>query len=181
ELGFDGRGQCIFLIEVAWYGHRAVGHLIFAGVFERHPELKFVMTELGTAWVPQHFQTLNYLYRRMHVERTAENYFGGQAASELRHAPSEYFQRNCFIGASLFTLADTAARHAVGIDRIMWGDDYPHVEGTHPYSRDAMRIAFAGVPEHELRAIFAGNAARVYGFDLDGLATIAARVGPLVW
>jgi hypothetical protein len=116
----------------------------------------------------------------MHVERTAENYFGGRAAGELRLSPSGYFHRNCFVGASLFTTADAAARHAVGIDKIMWGDDYPHVEGTHPYSRDALRIAFADVPEPELRAILAGNAARVYGFDLEALAAIAARVGPLV-
>jgi hypothetical protein len=41
-----------------------------------------------------------------------------------------------------------------------------------------MRYVFAGVPEHEVRSMLGGTAAKVYGFDLDALAPVVARVGP---
>jgi hypothetical protein len=62
----------------------------------------------------------------------------------------------------------------------MWGQDYPHTEGTYPYTREALRHTFASVPTDEVAAMLGENAARVYGFDLDALAPIAARVGPTV-
>jgi hypothetical protein len=71
-------------------------------------------------------------------------------------------------------------RHEVGVDRIMWGADYPHSEGSYPYSREALRAAFASAPESEVRAMTSETAAAVYGFDLATLDEIAAGVGPTV-
>jgi hypothetical protein len=92
--------------------------------------------------------------------------------------PSEYFARQCHLGASFLPPGECARRHEIGVDRIMWGSDYPHVEGSYPYSRELLRLTFAGVPEPEIEQMVAGNAARLYGFDLEQLAPIAARVGP---
>jgi hypothetical protein len=74
--------------------------------------------------------------------------------------------------------AEAPLRAVVGPDRVMWGSDYPHREGSFPYSREALRAAFAGADPAELQQLLAGNAARVYGFDLDALAPVAAAVGP---
>ena len=71
-------------------------------------------------------------------------------------------------------------RHQVGVDRIMWGSDFPHREGCWPYSHEHLRLAFAGVDRDEVAAMVGGNAADVYGFDLDALAPVAARIGPPV-
>ena len=76
--------------------------------------------------------------------------------------------------------ADAAAREVIGPDRFMWGSDYPHDEGTYPYTREGLRPGSATCPRGELRQILAGNAAELYGFDLDALAPLAARVGPTV-
>ena len=62
----------------------------------------------------------------------------------------------------------------------MWGSDYPHNEGTFPFTREHLRQRFSDVPEPELRKVLAGNAAELYGFDLAALAPLAARVGPTV-
>ena len=62
----------------------------------------------------------------------------------------------------------------------MWGQDYPHAEGTYPYTTEALRNTFADVPTDEVAAMVGENAARFYKFDLDALAPIAARVGPTV-
>ncbi len=74
-----------------------------------------------------------------------------------------------------------ALRHAVGVDRIMWGSDFPHREGCWPFSHEHLRLAFAGVdPATRSRPWSAATRPRVYGFDLDALAPVAARVGPRV-
>ena len=48
----------------------------------------------------------------------------------------------------------------------MWGNDYPHPEGTWPESQARNAEQFDGVPDDEIRAIVSGNAARVFGFKL---------------
>jgi hypothetical protein len=62
----------------------------------------------------------------------------------------------------------------------MWGTDYPHLEGTQPYTREALRATFHDVPEDEVRAIVGTNAAKVYGFDLDALQPLVDQIGPTV-
>jgi predicted TIM-barrel fold metal-dependent hydrolase len=69
-------------------------------------------------------------------------------------------------------------RADIGVGNIMWGSDYPHPEGTWPYSREQMIETFRGLPESELREMLGLNAARVYGLDLTALERTAARIGP---
>jgi hypothetical protein len=69
-------------------------------------------------------------------------------------------------------------RHEIGVDRIMWGTDYPHTEGTYPYTRENLRLSFAGMEPAEIQQLVGGNAAKVYGFDMEKLGEVAARVGP---
>ena len=68
----------------------------------------------------------------------------------------------------------------LGLDKFMWGSDYPHDEGTYPYTPENIRQAFHDCPRARLRQILAGNAAKLYGFDLDALAPLAAELGPTV-
>ncbi len=75
---------------------------------------------------------------------------------------------------------DVAYRHAVGVDRLMWGNDFPHPEGAAPYTLEALRATMWDVPEPECRAMLGGIAAGLYGFDVDALAPVAERVGPSV-
>ena len=65
----------------------------------------------------------------------------------------------------------------VGLDRILWGNDYPHYEGCYPYSRENMRFAMAGLPENEVRMLLGENAAALYGFDLAALRPTAEDLG----
>jgi hypothetical protein len=94
--------------------------------------------------------------------------------------PSEYFRRNCYFGASIMIAADVELRKAIGADRIMWGADYPHHEGTWPHTDVALRLNFSGVPESEVRTMTSTAAARLYGLDLDFLQSIADKIGPTV-
>ncbi len=107
------------------------------------------------------------------------SFFGGdEMVHRLRKLPSEYFSRNCYLGSSPLRLPECQMRYQIGVDRIMWGNDFPHIEGTYPYTMEVLRFVFADVPEGEVRAMLAGNAAGVYSFDLDALQPIVDRVGP---
>jgi hypothetical protein len=75
---------------------------------------------------------------------------------------------------------DVNARYGVGVDTIMWGNDYPHHEGSFPHTKLALRLLFSEVPEGEVRQMLGTNAAEVYGFDLAGLQPLADRIGPTV-
>jgi hypothetical protein len=94
--------------------------------------------------------------------------------------PSEYFARNCWIGASFLRPAECDVRHLIGVDRIMWGADYPHHEGSVPHTLEALQVTFANVPDEECRLMFGLTAADVYHFDLGLLAPLADRLGPRV-
>jgi hypothetical protein len=74
--------------------------------------------------------------------------------------------------------SETAIRDAVGISKIMWGSDYPHTESSFPYSDAAIRFSYAGVPPTQVEQMLSGNAARVYGFDLNRLRALADGIGP---
>ena len=109
---------------------------------------------------------------------TAEAKFGAGLAAAMGESPAEVWRDNCFVGASFMRPHEVPLRDRIGLDKIMWGSDYPHDEGTHPYSREGLRIAYAGVPADEVAAMVGGNAARVYGFDLGLLDPLAATRRP---
>jgi hypothetical protein len=92
--------------------------------------------------------------------------------------PSFYAKRNCWYGASAASPREIADRHVVGVDRICWGTDYPHYEGTYPHTRKSLRHTFHDVDPTEVRLMLGVNAARLYGFDLEQLAALAAKIGP---
>jgi predicted TIM-barrel fold metal-dependent hydrolase len=172
--------RAIMLIELPWFGHRPLWHLIFGGVFERFPRLRVALTEQGVAWLPRGLETLDWFYGRMAGGSAAEALFFGAAAGGMSMKPSEYFARNVWIGASFLRSSESELRPEFGRDRIMWGDDYPHSEGTWPFSRQALRVAFAGEDPEVVQRCVGTNAAELYGFDLDFLAPLAAQFGPTV-
>ncbi len=169
----------MFLIEVTWWTQRALWHLMFAGVFERYPDLRFVTTETGTAWVPDVLTKLDSFYYRMKYSNYgSESIFGGQAVAQMSLKPSEYWRRQCYVGASFLRPTEAELCREVGIDNIMWGSDYPHIEGSHPHTREHLRLTFAMLPVAETEKLLTTNAARIYNFDLDALEPLARRHCP---
>jgi predicted TIM-barrel fold metal-dependent hydrolase len=145
---------------------RLLWQLMLGGVFDRHPELKLVLTEVRADWLPA---TLAHL----------DQYFA-QADIKPVKKPSEYWASNCLIAPSSPRPYEIAARHEIGIERFMFGTDYPHPEGTWPNTADWIRATFGGVPEAETRLILGENAIECYGLDRNKLAKIAERIGPSI-
>lgn len=161
--------MALVFAEVDWLSHRGLAHLIFAGVFERHPQLHLAMTEQRTHWVHQLLDDFDSI--QVHAEKIGRN--------PLPRKPSDYFRDNCFIGASFLSKPECEARADIGSRCFMWGSDYPHNEGTWPYTDKALRYTFGwGVPSDDMKAMLGGNAARCYYLDLDELQPVAGRIGP---
>lgn len=183
-LGNEPAARAVFMMETTWFSHRALWHLIFGGAFRRHPGLKLVLTEQGSGWIPGVVEMLDYYHSRLLAAATkastAESKFGAGLAASMGKGPSEVWRDNCFVGASFMRPHEVPLRDRIGLDKIMWGSDYPHDEGTFPYTREGLRIAYAGLRREEVAAMVGGNAAHVYGFDLAALDRIAAKVGPTV-
>jgi predicted TIM-barrel fold metal-dependent hydrolase len=168
----------LLISEVAFYGLRPFVHMLLAGVFERFPRLKFVITEAAGARIPSLLDELDDVITKMQAGAIGElKYASGSA---LPRSATEYFHQSCWIGASFPKPADFAAREVCAPGRWMWGSDYPHDEGTAPFTTQAIRQVMHDVSEPELRDLLAGNAAKLYGFDLDALAPLAQKYGPTV-
>jgi predicted TIM-barrel fold metal-dependent hydrolase len=177
DYGRYDAGGLLWITETTFFSRRPLTQMIVGGVFERFPELRFVLTEQGASWIgPQLAQLDSYHGQMKKVGRIGELRYDADQVLPMK--PSEYFARNCWVGVSFPSPLEAAARDDIGMDRFMWGSDYPHDESTYPDTTKGLRRAFAGTPRRELEQLLSGNAASVYGFDLERLAPLAARVGP---
>ena len=167
----------LFITEVSFYSHRPFHQLLLSGVFERFPKLKFVMTEQGCAWLLGALSQMDETLAKIRdTGRMGEMRYDDSHI--LPRSASDYFQQNCWVGISQPGHDDAAAREVLGVNKVMWGSDYPHNEGTGPYTREHLRQVFCDTNPAELQQILAGNAADLYGFNLDALAPLAAQHGP---
>ena len=178
DYGEHPASLSIWLMEAAWFSHRPLWIFIMSGVFDRFPSLRLVLAEQGSGWIGASLDVMDNF--AAHIARGNIGELRFVEPQLLERTPTEYWQANCAVAASFLHREDCERRERIGSDHIMWGSDYPHLEGTAPFSREAIRRTFAGVPEPEVRAMLGGNAAAIYGFDLGKLDEIAARVGPPV-
>ena len=164
----------IYTAEVRFWSSRPLWFLIWSGVFERFPRLKFAVTECGAFWVNDLLWRMDSVYEREHGSKK----LGSQLTAALSMRPSDYFDRNCFIGASNPQRRELVRRYEIGVGNLMWGNDFPHPEGTWPHTAEFLKDAFGDIPTDETRAMLGGTAADVYGFDVDALAPLVDRIGP---
>jgi len=125
--------------------------LIFSGVLERFPYLKFVSAENEVGWLPFFLQKLDQ----------AQEEYRYLYPTPLKLTPSEYFRRQIF-ATFIDDRVGVASREFIGMENIMWSSDYPHTVSTWPHSREVVERDFKGVPENEKRQIVRENAARLY-------------------
>lgn len=162
-----------------YFARRAIWWMIFGGVFERHPNLRLVITESPGEWWSHTMVELDSTWLSQADWNTA-------LREQVPRRPSEYCQSNVFVGASFLAPFEAARAVEEGYaSQLLWGSDYPHIEGTWQYAADdgaepvtrvAQRNTFCEVPADATRAMLGGNAVRVYGLDARKLADVAARI-----
>jgi len=127
--------------------------MVFAGIFDRFPELQVVFAEVDCGWVPYFKEQIDNNYRRLDpVSR-----FG------LQQLPSEYVEQHVHFTYMTDTFG-IHVRHEIGVERILWSSDYPHISADWPNSWKTIQASMSGVPSSERHLMLAGNAARLYRF-----------------
>jgi predicted TIM-barrel fold metal-dependent hydrolase len=127
--------------------------LIFSGVLDRFPGLRFVMTEVDCGWTPYFAEISDDNYMR-HSKATLRD-------AQLSKMPSDYLREHFFYTFITDTYG-IANRHRIGVERMLWSNDYPHITSDWPYSWKTVNAQFADVAPDERHAMLAGNALRIY-------------------
>jgi predicted TIM-barrel fold metal-dependent hydrolase len=124
-----------------------VAILIFGGVFDRHPKLRFATIESGGGWMA---------FASDYMDRTWEKqrFWIG---SELKNPPSFYMDQNIYT-SFIHDRVAVETRHLPGARNVMWSTDYPHSETTFPDSAQWIDRIFAGVPEADKHMILSERA-----------------------
>jgi predicted TIM-barrel fold metal-dependent hydrolase len=125
--------------------------LVFGGVFDRFPKLKIVLAETGAGWLPHFLEHMDDHWWRNRV----------WTGSKLEMLPSHYFARNfmCTFIREPFAVLN---RHFIGVENMMWSNDYPHHRHDWPYSRRIIEESFLNVPADEKQKMICGNAVELY-------------------
>ncbi|MHB8219314.1 MAG: amidohydrolase family protein [Acidimicrobiales bacterium] len=132
----------------------AAAEWLWSGVPLRFPALAVALSEGGMGWVPMLMDRVDYV-----VAHSASGTESRAWPSSL--LPSEVLRRN-FWFCSIDDPSIVPLRYVIGTDHIMVECDYPHADSTWPDTQDVLCATMEGIPEPELLAMAAGNAARLF-------------------
>jgi predicted TIM-barrel fold metal-dependent hydrolase len=161
---------------------RIIADLVGGGVCERFPDLHFNLVEFSAGWLVSYLGFMDKSWRTgtgqdpdwwlgfwddsrpPNDQPGMGRLFAINARWPYPLKPSEYVQRQIHVQ---FADDPTAvkARHITGLSTIMWGNDYPHAEGTFRSSAECVAENFVGVSDDDRAAILGGTLAKVVGFD----------------
>jgi predicted TIM-barrel fold metal-dependent hydrolase len=134
--------------------YMTLSNLVYAGVLERHPELKVAVLECGGGWIAHWMDRM---------DEFLEAYSWATAPLSLK--PSEYFRRQCVISFDPGERSMGAMMRLAGVDNVIWASDFPHSDAKYPGVVDELREHTADLTSDERRALFGGNALRLYGIE----------------
>ena len=133
-----------------------VANLCASGVLERFPGLRFATIEAGIGWVAWLLDAMDEAYRKHHF----------WVRPKLAKLPSEYFRLHGFASFQEDAAGLALAEPHNLADNFMWGNDYPHHEGTWPHSAAAIERTMSGISDDSRAKILGLNAARLFKFDV---------------
>ncbi|MEE8166523.1 MAG: amidohydrolase family protein [Myxococcota bacterium] len=157
DLGDNQRGPKIIQHLITTRGNQDLMSLfIFGGVFERHPKLKVVCVEADAGWAP-HF--------KFRMDHTFERHRHWHDYGSITRLPSVYFDENIYLTFQ----DDYSVQYALpgmNPERVLWATDFPHSDGTYPYSIKVAEELAATMSETEERLIFRDNVAELYALSV---------------
>ncbi|HWJ16049.1 MAG TPA: amidohydrolase family protein [Gemmatimonadaceae bacterium] len=126
----------------------AAAKLVFAGVPDRYPNIKWVLGHLGGA--------IPYLAERL--DRGWEAF--PDCRADIQHKPTEYLRRFYYDGVNFDPRAVRLAVDFAGADHVMAASDYPHQIGSIPKMKSS--LAALDVSDEERKKIMGENARKLY-------------------
>lgn len=132
---FRGQGGAVLnYVDTTYGGQRATTALVASGALDRHPGLKVLISEGGAAWAPFLGDRMNEGYRQ----------HGMFVRPKLSLTPKEFIYRQVYVS---FQHDETAVQTVTGMgyQNVMFGSDYPHLEGTYGHTQKTLHELFDGV------------------------------------
>ena len=137
--------------------------LVFTGVCERFPKLKFVIVENEVGWIPFFLHEWDKYYER----------HSPIAPMPIKKLPSEYVNHQVY---ATFFSDPTGGRLLDwwGSDTCMWSNDYPHAASTWPHSRQVIARELGHLPQDVLRKVVRDNVVKLYNLKIPEVALTTA-------
>ncbi len=131
--------------------------LVFGGVLNRFPNLRFVFAEYELSWLYPFFTKMDGSVSRARSE--------APESPTLEALPSECIRRQVYITFQDDRVGVLGSQALNLVDNVMWASDYPHGGATWPHSKDIIEAQFQGVSDEIKRNLTWKNAAKFYGVE----------------
>ncbi|MCM3922229.1 amidohydrolase [Frankia sp. AiPs1] len=135
-------GAVLNYTETTFSGQRAAMKLVASGALDRHPNLRILVAEGGATWVPFLADRMEEGYRQHHMA----------VRPKLTRSPKEILYSQVYASFQHDASA-VAALTGMGYRNVMWGSDYPHMEGTFGHTQETLHGLFDGVSDDVRRRI----------------------------
>ncbi len=136
-IAYRGPGGAILnYTETTFSGQRAAMKMVASGALDRHRKLKVLISEGGATWVPFLGDRMTEGYRQHHM----------MAFPKLDRSPKEILYEQVYASFQHDETA-VAAVTGMGYQNVLWGSDYPHMEGTFGHTQETLHGLFDGVDE----------------------------------
>jgi predicted TIM-barrel fold metal-dependent hydrolase len=150
---FRGPGAVVHnYVETFFPGQRTVSLLTASGALDRHPRLKVFIAEGGASWVPALADRMDEGYRQ----------HGAYATPKLSRLPSEIINEQVYASFQ-HDVSAVPAFEAMKYPNILWGDDYPHLEGTFGHTQATLQGLFGAVGPDTAERLLITNFDRMLG------------------
>jgi predicted TIM-barrel fold metal-dependent hydrolase len=161
---------------------RIIAELVGGGVCERYPDLHFNLVEFSAGWLVSYMGLMERSWR-MGIGQDPDWWLGFWDDSRSPNdqpsmgrlfavndkwpwplKPTDYVRRQIHVQFADDPVA-VQARNITGLTTVIWGNDYPHAEGTFRGTAECVAENFKDVPDEDRAAILGGTLAKVVGFD----------------
>jgi len=146
-LVYRGPGGAVMnYAETTFSGQRAAMKMVASGALDRHPNLKVLISEGGATWVPFLGDRMVEGYRQHHMA----------VRPKLKRDPKEILYTQVYAS---FQHDETAVQafEYMGYRNVMFGSDYPHMEGTFGHTQDTLKTLFDGASDETRLRITQGT------------------------
>ena len=146
----------------------SAARLIFSGVLDRFPTLKFAFFEGGIGWVPWLMQTLNaHTPAEAAISVAIKQFFEGK--QKIKKAPSEYFSQFYIAAVSWESYLPETIKGWPN-HNIIIGSDFDHGDAVATWPKTVETIkSMPGLSEADKEKVLGGNAMRLFGLDGNGI------------
>jgi predicted TIM-barrel fold metal-dependent hydrolase len=132
-----GRGGAVMnYTETTFGGQRAICQMVASGALDRRPNLRAMVSEGGSGWIPFVADRLDEAYRQ----------HSAAVRPRLTRPPGEVLYDQVYASFQHDSRSSVLAMTGTGYRNTVWGSDYPHFEGTFGHTQKTLHELFDDAP-----------------------------------